>query len=79
MSSIPNCFGIIFFLLYLYNKPIYMPNKQRLLLPRTNIVGKEPIPSEMLYGELYVNYASGDGTSFLVTKNSRTLLDRYCV
>lgn len=54
-----------------------MPNKQRLLLPRTNIVGKEPIPSEMLYGELYVNYASGDGTSFLVTKKDGGTIGRF--
>lgn len=43
--------------------------EQKLRLKRTNVPDKEPSANTMDYGEVYINYASGLGKSFLSSKN----------
>ena len=50
---------------------------QKVKLPKSNVIGKTPNDSTMEFGELYVNYASGTGNSFLVTKKNDGSLAKF--
>ncbi len=41
---------------------------QRVYLKKSAVVNKQPTPSNLEFGELVINYASGSGKSFLATK-----------
>ena len=41
---------------------------QKVILKKSNVPDKTPTASTMEFGEVYVNYASGAGKSFLATK-----------
>lgn len=52
-------------------------SKQKVRLPKSSVVGKTPNVNIMDFGELYVNYASGTGNSFLVTKKFDGTLAKF--
>ena len=50
---------------------------KEILLKRSSVEGKEPAVSGMSYGELFINYASGEGKSFLTTKKADDTIAKF--
>lgn len=50
---------------------------QKVILKKSNQIDKIPSATTMEYGEVYVNYASGSGKSFLATRKSDDSIARF--